>query len=383
MRHTPFIARFMLFAVCLASIARVTPARAAEVVLQTFSGGNDGGDPGAGVILDSAGNIYGTTYYGGTNCYCGIVYKLDSSGHETVLYSFKGGSDGANPYARVIRDGAGNIYGTTTNGGAWSAGVVYMLDPSGNESVLHSFKGGSDGANPYADVVRDAAGNLYGTTYNGGTSGEGVVYKVDTSGNETILHSFAGGADGANPYGGLTRNSAGDLYGTTVGGGLGHGVVFKVDQHGSETVLYRFTGGADGGYPCRGLVLDRRGNLYGAATGGGTSNGGVVFKLDKHGHETVLHSFTGGAAGSTPYASVIRDFTGNLYGTTYNGGTSGAGVVYKLDPSGNETVLYSFEGGSNGYGPVTRVVRDTMGNLYGTAHSGSVQNGGIIFKLTP
>jgi uncharacterized repeat protein (TIGR03803 family) len=182
-------------------------------------------------------------------------------------------------------------------------------------------------------VIRDQAGNLYGTTTFGGAAGYGVVYKVDTAGLETVLYSFKGAADGGEPYGGLIRDSAGNLYGTTPSYGTGYeGVVYKVDTAGNETVLYTFTGGSDGGYPYGGLVRDSAGNLYGTTSLGGTAGAGVVYELSAAGQETVLHSFTGGADGGTPYAGVIRDSAGNIYGTTYSGGKENSGGVFKLVP---------------------------------------------------
>jgi uncharacterized repeat protein (TIGR03803 family) len=333
------------------------------------------------VIRDSAGNLYGTTFGGGT-AGRGVVYKLDTAGHETVLYSFTGGADGGDPYAGVIRDSAGDLYGTTFGGGAAGAGVVYKLDPADHETVLYSFTGGADGGNPYAGVIPDSAGNLYGTTYGGGTMW-GVVYKLDRGGHETVLYTFGGGADGGNPYAGVIPDSAGNLYGTTYGGAAGAGVVFKVNTASQETVLYSFTGGADGWAPNAGVISDSAGNLYGTTVNGGTAGRGVVYKLDTAGQETVLYSFRGGADGAFPFAGVIRDSAGNLYGTTYVGGTRDWGVVYKLDTAGQETVLYRFTGGADGGNPWAGVIRDSAGNLYGTTAGGGKRGGGVVFKLKP
>ena len=277
----------------------------------------------------------GTTSWGGA-ANAGVVYKLNASGNETVLYSFTGGADGGNPNAGVIRDSAGNLYGTTTYGGALGAGVVYKLNASSNETVLYSFTGGADGKSPYAGVIRDSAGNLYGTTYWGGMYTYGVVYKLDRFGKETVLHSFMGGQP--QPYAGVIRDSAGNLYGTSESGGDlagcngdGCGVVYKLDTAGNYTVLYSFTGGADGSNPNAGVIRDSAANLYGTTPNGGTANAGVVYKLDTAGNYTVLYSFTGGADGSNPNAGVIRDLAGNLYGTTTWGGASLFGVVFKLN----------------------------------------------------
>ena len=242
------------------------------------------------------------------------------------------------------------------------------------ESVLHSFAGRIDGTEPlFSGVIRDPAGNLYGTTYSGGTSNYGTVFKIDTSGNETVLYSFTGRADGRTPYAGLVRDQAGRLYGTTYNGGLrtamctsGCGVVFEVNANGQEKVLHYFTGGADGALPIGGLIRDEAGNLYGTTQMGGASGSGTVFKLDATGVETVLYSFAGVPDGQYPFAGLIRDSAGNLYGTTSNGGAIGFGTVFKLDAAGHETVLYSFTGGSDGGSPQAPLLRDKNGNLYGT-----------------
>jgi uncharacterized repeat protein (TIGR03803 family) len=406
-----------------------------ETVLYTFTRGADGGSPQAGVVRDAAGNLYGTTVYGGIGTVLfsaglGIVYKLDAMGQETVLYSFPGAAGGTEPYAGVIADAAGNLYGTTLAGGPANQGVVFKLSPKGLYTVLYSFTGGDDGGSPQSGVTRDSTGNLYGTAY-GGTTGWGVVYRVNTAGQETVLYNFTGGADGGIPLSGVIRDPAGNLYGTTCAGGSsfggpGYGVVYKLDTSGNQTVLHTFTGYADGAWPRAGLIFDSAGNLYGTTSQGnaeGPGNAGVVFELDSAGQETVLYTFTDGADGGVPFSGVIRDAAGNLYGTTYLGGTAGAGVVYKLEPGGYETVLYTFPGGTLGGSPTTGVIldpagnvygangviyevdtagnysvlwgfpnaadgtgpsgliRDPAGNLYGTTSAGGIHGGGVVFKL--
>ncbi len=354
-----------------------------ETVLYSFTGGADGGNPYAAVICDSAGNIYGTTS-GGGSAGAGVVFRVNGVGHESVLYSFTGGADGGYPSAGVIRDSAGNLYGMTCCGGAAGAGVVFKLDKKGHETVLYSFTGGADGGYPFGyeqGVIMDSAGNLYGTTTYGGVAGAGVVFKLDRKGDETVLYSFTGGADGGYPTAGVIQDWAGNLYGTTNGGGAaGAGVVFKLDRKGNESVLYSFTGGTDGGYFLAGLIQDWAGDLYGTTAYGGAAGAGVVFKLDRKGNESVLYSFTGGADGGPSYASLIQDWAGNLYGTTAFGGGPGAGVLFKLDPAGDETVLYSFPG-SDGSGPGSGVIQDSVGNLYGTTNGGGPANAGVVYKL--
>lgn len=271
-------------------------------------------------------------------------------GNETVLYSFTGTGDGALPYSGVIRDSKGNLYGTTFQGGAYNYGTVFKVDFTGTETVLYSFTASKgDGANPYAGLLRDSKGNLYGTTYEGGllsciggyTTGCGVVFELSATGKETLLHTFTGtGGDGTNPSGGLVRDRNGNLYGTTRFAPVGGGTVFQLNPNGGETVLFLFPEGTDGVEPFdENLVMDTRGNLYGTTLMGGNPacnagyGCGAVFALDMTGNETVLHSFTGAPLdGSTPRVGLVRDKKGNLYGTTAYGGTYGYGTVFKLTP---------------------------------------------------
>lgn len=309
------------------------------------------------VVRDQAGNIYGVAYSGGA-WDRGTVFKLDSSGHIMVLHTFTGGADGGNPNSLII-DKAGNLFGTTGAGGNACTdtedrcGVVFQIDSAGHETVLYSFSG-PDGESPNAALTRDSAGNLYGTTSFGGPGYLGVVFKLDTAGHETVIHSFGYDEDGGVPTGGVLFDS-GHLYGTTQCGGpgpgegngcgfSGAGVVYKLDASGNETVLYGFTGGNDGGAPYSGVVMDPAGNLYGTTSQGGSANKGVVFMMPATGKETVLHAFAGGSDGAYPVANLVRDADGNLYGTTF-----GAGTVFKVEPSGQETVIHHF--GTDGKGP--------------------------------
>ncbi len=343
-----------------------------------------GFDSFAGLTRDAAGDLYGTTSEGGASGQ-GAVYKIDASGRETVLHSFSG-SDGSNPEAGVTRDAAGDLYGTTYFGGASGFGTVYKIDPSGQETVLHSFTGG-DGSYPKAGVVRDPAGNLYGTTSEGGASGFGTVYKIDASGQETLLYSFTAGADGASPGAAVIRDAAGNLYGTTEDGGTsGIGTVYKLDALGHETLLHSFSG-SDGQNPYAGVVRDADGDLYGTTAYGGASDAGTVYKIDASGQETVLHSFTGLTDGGYPYAGLIRDAAGNLYGTTFAGGAGLSGIVYEINPTGLETVLYSFQnfylGAPSGAFPSADLTEDGSGNLFGTTTGGGTTGGGVVFELVP
>jgi len=398
-------------ALAIVLVPAVVGTKSAEAqtfkVLYSFTGGADGGEPLAGLVRDAAGNLYGTTLYGGSGGPYGngVVFELDNAGTETVLYTFTGGTDGGFPYAGLVRDAAGNLYGTTSGGGAYGEGTVFMLDKTGTETVLYSFcsqANCTDGACPMAGLLLDAAGNLYGTTESGGSSncylGCGIVFMLDNTGTETVLYSFTGAeGDGEYPVAGLVRDAAGNLYGTTWrGGNLKHncgmgpgcGTAFMLDEAGKETVLHSFGSKADGAYPYAGLVRDAAGNLYGTTGYGGDSGLGTAFRLDKTGNETVLHSFRGTRAdGAYPEAGFVRDSKGNLYGTTEGGGFNrcdgSCGVVFKLDKTGKETVLYRFTGGSDGEGPSAGLVRDAKGNLYGTAYWGGAGGQGTVFKLTP
>ncbi len=378
----------------------------------------DGWAPMAGLIQDAAGNLYGTTSAGGTTWGGGTVFKVDSTGQETVLYNFcsRGGqncTDGWSPVAGLIQDAAGNLYGTTSGGGhqANFAGTVFKLDSTGHEKVLYNFcsvEKCADGLAPAAGLVQDAAGNLYGTTQYGGTGncddgfdfGCGTVFKL-TGRTETVLYSFTGtGGDDAFPSG-LMRDAKGNLYGTTPNGGANYaGTVFKVDSTDHEKVLYNFCseGGSsctDGYAPTSGLIRDAEGNLYGTTAGGGANGGGTVFKLDKKGHETVLYNFCseGGANctdGGGPNG-LMEDAQGNRYGTTAGGGANGYGTVFKLDRMGQETVLYSFcsvgsfPNCTDGWAPAGGLIQDAAGNLYGTTSEGGANYywAGTVFKLTP
>jgi len=311
----------------------------------------------------------------------------------SVLYNFKSGPGGIVPFAGVTLDAKGNLYGTSGGDGAVASGTVFKLDTSGKHTVLYNFTGRrGDGQSPFiGTLTRDHAGNLYGTTINGGIysqfciPGCGTVYKLDPQGKETILHTFTGtNGDGAQPYGGVIFDSSGNLYGATpLGGANGQGIIFKLDSHGKETILYTFTGGADGGAPIGTLVSDDHGNFYGTAATGGAVGVGTVFKIDATGKYTLLYTFTDAGDGGFPESPLVLDPAGNLYGTTDIGGASGFGNVFKIDAKGNETVLYSFTGGADGGSPsYAGLVRDAAGNLYGAAPSGGNKaDFGVVFKI--
>ncbi len=322
-----------------------------ENVLYNFTNGSDGAYPSGALVFDKAGNLYGTAVSGGsTTCGngCGTVFKLAPGTGGTwtfsVIYSFTGGSDGFAPaFGSLIRDSSGNLYGTAEMGGKGS-GTIFKLTRTSTgwkEHTLYEFRGGSDAGYPLAGLSWDASGNLYGATVRGGTDNAGAVFELKhltTGWKESVIYNFTGGTDGAYPeYGGVTLNAAGDVYGTAAGGGKsGQGVVFVLKPTSGgwkENVLHSFTGVNDGGQPFAGLTFDSAGNLYGA-TAYGANGDGTVFELV---HTTTgwrthtLHAFTG-TDGQYPYAGVVIDSKGKLYGTTNHGGNSNAGVVYEVTP---------------------------------------------------
>jgi uncharacterized repeat protein (TIGR03803 family) len=346
---------------------------------------------------------------------CGNILKLIPPGHAIQLYAFQPimgfNKVGPGPTG-LTRDASGNLYGATGGGGRYNEGSVFKLTPSGVEGILHSFDSATgDGYSPDSGVTIDSEGNLYGTTfYGGGTEycggqGCGVVYKVTPTGNESVLYSFTGNSDGLEPLASPILDAAGNLYGTAAGGGdlscalgqgEGCGTVWKLDTSGNLTVLYAFMGTTDGAFPEAGLVMDSSGNLYGDTTKAGNLSCysgygcGTVFEIDSSGNFTVLHAFAGGSNdGQTPLATLLRDSAGNLYGTTLFGGNlscgglnPGCGVVFKLAASGNETILHAFAGGTtDGMQAVGPLIPDSKNNLYGTTSYGGLSNGGVIYQV--
>jgi uncharacterized repeat protein (TIGR03803 family) len=355
--------------------------------LHAFLGENgnksDGATPYAGLARDSVGNFYGTTYQGGKGNQ-GIVFKLTAKGTYSIVYTFQGIAqrDGANPYGGVLLDAKGNIFGTTVIGGEDDQGTVYRIAHVGGETILHSFILGTDGTDPYSNLIMDANGTFYGTTHGGGGEGYGTVFRVARDGQESILYRFTDLDFGIGPKTALAMDAQGQLYGTCpYGGELGGGFVYRLSTDLSEVDFYDFSGESN---PESSLMVGNDGYFYGTTYAGGADSVGSIFKLSPGGVETVLHSFIGnGTDGANPYAAVVQDSQGNLYGTTYYGGISGAGTVFKLDPAGNETILYNFTGGSDGGNPYAGVVLDPSGNLYGTTTVGGKYGYGTAFKLVP
>ncbi len=403
----------------LGLVFAITPAAHAQTYqkIHDFTGGQDGDTPTAGVTMDGAGNLYGTASMGGSFGY-GSVYKLKRSGSNYVLdpivnFDY---SDGAYPRARVVFGPDGLLHGTTYEGAFGSGycssgcGVVFKLQPPPTaprsalypytETVLHAFEGfpSDAGLADYGDLIFDQTGNIYGATLGGGSTGNGVVYELSPSGSVSVLYSFTG-PDGRNPANGVISDSSGNLYGTTYDGGrIGYGTVFQLSQQTGESLLHSFTNGSDGGDVYAGLVFDvsGNGNLYGA-TSNSPNGGGTVFELTPSGDSwiyTLIYSFShsGTAVDCGPWASLVMDTAGNLYGTTYCDGAFGYGNVFELSPFNGGwtyTDLYDFcalgPPCSDGGNPISVVTLDRSGNgtLYGTASTGGSQGVGVVWKLTP
>jgi uncharacterized repeat protein (TIGR03803 family) len=390
----------------LAAILLTIPTAQAQTftVLHTFTGGGDGADSLAGLTFDRAGNLYGTTHSGGTSS-GGTAFKLKKNGSGwllTPLYEFSyQSSGGANPSGGVIFGPDGSLYGTasTSNSGF---GTVYKLQPSASacktsicywtENVLHGFAAGSDGHQPTGNLIFDQAGNIYGTTQAGGTFGYGTVFKLTNSGGdwtESVLYSFAAGQDGNQPTDGVVMDSAGNLFGTTPYGGInncqgGCGTVFELTPSGSgwsEQIIYRFQGVPDAQRPYAGLIIDSAGNLYGASYEGGENGGGTVFELSPAAgswNYTVLYNLTGSDNG--PFARLTMDSSGNLYDTTISPST-----IFELSPSGGGwtyTDLHDFSGNDGSY-PRGSLTLDGEGNLYGTTSVDGADGQGTAWELTP
>ena len=352
-----------------------------ETVLYSFAGSPDGADPHAGLVRYQ-GNFYGTTMQGGSSN-LGTVFKLTPKGKETILHSFAGGTDGDSPTYGLVFDKEGNLHGTTPQGGAFNSGTVFTITPSGTESVVYTFTGGADGANPSSGLILDGNGNLYGTTFGGGAYGNGTVFALSPSGVETVIYSFTGGADGGGPAGGLVRDGKGDLFGTNSGG---YGIVFKVTPSGSETVLHYFTGDvSDGSSPSSGLVRDTLGNLYGTTSEGGTGDDGTLYEVSKSGVETILIDFSISVAGYTPVGNLLLDKYDNLYGTTFNASYPPCycGAVFQFGRSVGYFLLYDFGRLPDGAYPNRYLVFGASGHLYGTTRSGGAYNQGTVFEVTP
>jgi len=368
-----------------ADVTNVAVACAAsESVLYSFSGGtSDGAYPEySHLTLGSDGNFYGLTVEGGS-ANKGAVFKVTPAGVETVLHFFAGGNtDGAYPSASLVQGSDGDFYGMTNQGGANNKGTVFKITPTGTETVLYSFAGGSDGEYSYGNLVPGSDGNFYGMTYEGGAHNKGTVFKITPTGLETVLYSFAGGSDGANPYGSLVQGSDGNFYGMTeVGGTHSEGAVFKITSTGTETVLWSFGSGSDGTYPTGSLVQGSDGNFYSMTYYGGAHGAGTVFKITPAGSESVLWSFASSATdGGDPTGSLVQGSDGNFYGMTSTGGANGTGTIFQITPTGTETLLWSFGTGPDGNSPYGDLIFGPDGALYGVTNAGGTYGDGAVIK---
>ena len=422
----------LALALVVLMLLAVARADAKEKILHEF---RDEPTGASGVIFDSAGNLYGTTYYGGVGKHCasgcGTVFelmpKVGGGWTEKLLYSFLGwtAGDGQYPAAGLILDAAGNLYGTTSVGGADGTGniggIVFELTPGSNgqwtEKILHSFQNnGADGKVPLAGVIFDAPGNLYSTTSAGGASGWGTVFELTPGAEgwtENVLYSFDNtNGSGLYPYAGVIFDTSGNLYGTTSAGGVDYGTVYELssprqrDGAWTMTTIHTFVGGSDGAGPgSASLIFDQEGNLYGTTAAGGIGKMGTVFELSPANGlwmESRLYAFpASGEDGSNPRAGLVFGASGSLYGTTGIGGipsdycgnyaVSGCGTVFRLIPKAGgtwaETILYKFPvNGKNGLFPDSALALDSKGNLYGTTQLGGVDlphTKGVAFEIVP
>jgi uncharacterized repeat protein (TIGR03803 family) len=350
--------------------------------LYSFTGGNDGANPNA-LIQATNGLLYGTANAGGAG-EAGTVFRITTDGALTTLHAFSGGSDGAAPKAGLVQAADGNFYGTTYSGHTdiYFGGTAFRMSASGALSTLHRFTfGGNEGDSPFAALLQAADGNFYGTTFSGGSSNSGCVFKMTSLGTVTTLHSFSG-ADGANPRGGLTQGSDGMLYGVTKGGGDNpdHGTLFKMTTDGALSTLFRF-GGTNGFSPRGGLVLSRDGNFYGTTLNGGVYGRGAVFRMSTTGLLTTLHSFNGEGDGYWPVGALVEGGDGYFYGATSFGGSGGQGTIFRMAPNGQLTTLVYFNG-YNGADPLGSLVLATDGSLYGTTLNGGANGDGTVFRLS-
>jgi uncharacterized repeat protein (TIGR03803 family) len=407
-----FTMMFALACALLGFAAQMARAQSYSVLYAFCAQPNcaDGATPNPNLVVDSKGNVYGTAQTGGPNL-GGAAFEISPTGVEKLMYGFNSFPGGYIPMGGLIQDGSGNFYGTTSLGGATKVhslcvgsgcGVVYELSPTGVETVLFDFfdvkKGENyNGFQPYGSLLRDSNGNLFGTTAGFGAKTAGAVFELAANGAEGVLHWFGSyKGDGKFPNPGLVMDAQGNLYGTTKEAGhYSGGTVFEINAAGVESILYSFGKRktlANGTLPNAGLLLGANGNLYGTTVDGGNSitcytGCGTVFELTPDGTEKALYSFNGTPDGSEPAGSLIMDAQGNFYGTTQFGGVYRNGTVFKLTPTGVETILYSFSGGADGGDPVDGLTMDSEGNLYGVTVTGGntsecPEGCGVVFKIT-
>ncbi|MGH6889302.1 MAG: choice-of-anchor tandem repeat GloVer-containing protein [Rhizomicrobium sp.] len=394
----------------LTILASISMAHASSFkVLHAFSGPGDGCYPASGsLIIDARNDLYGTTVGDTCGDGYGTVFEVAPNGAESVLYTFPGRSAGASPEALVM-DEKGNLWGTTFDGGDnYGQGLIFEINTHGHESVIHTFSGSpNDGCDAQAAMVADSNGNFYGTAWGCGKYGYGAVYKLAASGKESLLYSFRGGHDGFDPFAGLVVDPFGNFYGTTGYGGRAHincddfsgcGTVFELTPNGTKTPLYKFKGPPKDGERLFGnVIIGTNGNMYGTTNGGGRAGCtadegcGIVFELARGGTEAVLHYFAGERSdGGNPAAGLISDIAGNMYGTTQYGagaypcnGADGCGTVFEIAPDGTEAILHKFKESTDGANPPAGLVADGKGHFFGTAYEGGKYGYGTVFEITP
>src|SRR6266571_2603159 len=350
--------------------------------LYSFKDGSDGANPN-GLVQATNGTLYGTANSGGANS-VGTVFRITTNGALSILHAFSGGNDGGTPKAGLIQAADGNLYGTTYSGGASGGGTVFRTTLGGGLTTLHAFTYGSDGGNPFAGLAQATDGNFYGTASSGGdNSGDGTVFKMLPNGTLTPLHSFSG-ADGSHPLGGLVQGNDGNLYGITRNGGARpyDGTVFKITTTGTLTNLFEFNATNSFGFiPRAGLVKGSDDNLYGTTSFGGAHGRGTVFRITSASLLTTLHSFNGEGDGEAPRAALVEGKDGYFYGAALYGGPYGFGTVFRMTPSGALTTLLYFDG-FNGANPSPALVQATDGSFYGTTLNGGANGFGTVFRLS-
>lgn len=397
------------FCACLLLCASLASAQS-ETILHQFqqTSSKDGSQPYAGLIADAQGRLYGDAFIGGENGN-GTVFELappatgGGSWRYEVLYNFGNAPDGIDPRGNLVLDRKGNLYGTTQDGGAYGCGIVYELirpatGAAWTESILFNFNCGSTGASPLGGVIFDNAGNLYGTTDQGGANANGTVFRLtppSTAGNpwiETVVYSFQGNNDASSTYGSLLFAGHNTFYGlSSYGGSNGSGTLYEVLANGSERVLHSFENRNDGGYPQGAPVLDSAGNVYGETNTGGSTDNGVAFEFTPPAAggrwiENVIFNFDG--TDGNACMGLVFDSTGTLYGSCWAGGTDGDGVVFELTPpspgsSWSETVLHSFTGATADGAELWGAPVIVNGILYGSSFQGGATNRGVVYAVTP
>jgi uncharacterized repeat protein (TIGR03803 family) len=377
-------------------LAPMTAPAQTFTVLHTFDGA-DGANSTAALLQATDGNLYGTTTEAPPSG-CGTIFKMTLAGALTTLYGdLCSADDGYYPAAGLAQGRDGNFYGTMEYGGAYKGGTVFKMSPSGALTTIYSFCSQSectDGENPAAPLLYALDGNFYGTAQFGGTNSYGTIFKVTPGGTLTTLHSFDLN-DGAFPYGALVEGPGGVFYGTTNNGGASdQGTVFRIDQNGGLVTLHNFDF-ADGALPYAGLVMGSDGNFYGTTSTGGSRGGGTVFEITSTGTLTTLHNFCsqkGCGDGDDPIGGLVQATDGSFYGTTSHGGSGdagGGGTIFRVTSHGDFTVVTKFESTEEGSEPFAALIQDTDGGLYGTTFDGPLFGGcqgdagcGSVFSLS-